>query len=59
MEMRRLGRTDLRVSRLGIGLSEIGSSLTRAEEKSAARVLNTALDAGINFLDGRDGAREH
>jgi aryl-alcohol dehydrogenase-like predicted oxidoreductase len=51
MEMRQLGETDLRVSRLGIGLSEIGSTLAMGQEEEAARVLNTALDMGINFLD--------
>jgi len=51
MEYRVLGRTGLRVSRLGIGLAEIGSQVTDAEIRQAADVLNTALDAGINFLD--------
>jgi aryl-alcohol dehydrogenase-like predicted oxidoreductase len=51
METRKFGKTDLRVSRLGVGLSEIGYRLTLAEEERAARVLNTALDSGINFLD--------
>jgi aryl-alcohol dehydrogenase-like predicted oxidoreductase len=49
--MRQLGKTDLRVSRLGIGLSEIGSDLSAGQEEEAGRVLNTALDLGINFLD--------
>jgi aryl-alcohol dehydrogenase-like predicted oxidoreductase len=39
------------VSRLGVGLSEIGFGLTFADEGRAARVLNAALDAGINLLD--------
>jgi aryl-alcohol dehydrogenase-like predicted oxidoreductase len=51
MEMRTLGNTDLRVSRLGAGLSEIGYELTLADEAEAARVLNAALDGGIRFLD--------
>ena len=51
MEMRTLGHTDLRVSRLGVGLSEIGYELTLADEPEAARVLNAALDGGIRFLD--------
>lgn len=51
MEMRKLGQTDLEVSRLGIGLAEIGFELTHANEEQAARVLNAALDGGINFLD--------
>jgi aryl-alcohol dehydrogenase-like predicted oxidoreductase len=51
MEKRKLGNTDLEVSRLGAGLAEIGFELTLAEETKAAQVLNIALDAGINFLD--------
>lgn len=50
MEMRKLGKTDLMVSRLGVGLSEIGSlSLDNVEQ--ASQVLNRALDGGIAFLD--------
>ena len=51
MQKRTLGRTGLEVSRLGAGLSEIGFRLTMAEAEKASQVLNTALDAGINFLD--------
>ena len=51
METTTLGKTGLEVSRLGIGLSEIGYILTRDDEAQAGRVLNSALDAGINFLD--------
>ncbi len=48
METTVLGRTGLEVSRLGAGLAEIGSLEDAGE---AGRVLNRALDAGINFLD--------
>lgn len=51
MEMRTLGRTGLKISRLGVGLSEIGYDLRRSEVAAAATVLNMALDNGINFLD--------
>lgn len=51
MHQTTLGRTGLQVSRLGAGLSEIGSRLTFEEESTASQILNTALDAGINFLD--------
>jgi aryl-alcohol dehydrogenase-like predicted oxidoreductase len=36
---------------LGAGLSEIGYGLTLAQEDRAGRILNLALDRGINFLD--------
>ena len=51
MEMVTLGKTGLRVSRLGVGLVEIGVQLSEGETDLAGRVLNTALDGGINFLD--------
>lgn len=51
METRTLGKTNLQISRLGLGLSELGYELTLADEARAAQVLNGALDAGINFLD--------
>ena len=51
MEVRQLGRTELRVSRLGAGLAEIGFGLTLADVDVAGEILNAALDAGINFLD--------
>ncbi len=51
MDVRQLGRTELRVSRLGAGLAEIGFGLTLADVDVAGEILNAALDAGINFLD--------
>lgn len=50
MEQRTLGKTGLQVSRLGVGLAEIGG-LTFEEVQKAGEVLNTALDQGITFLD--------
>jgi len=51
MKRKRLGKTELLVSHLGMGLAEIGHPRTLAHEKEVARVLNIALDRGINFLD--------
>jgi aryl-alcohol dehydrogenase-like predicted oxidoreductase len=51
MERRILGRTGLGVGRLGVGLAKIGFELALDDVSRAARVLNTALDGGINFLD--------
>ncbi|MFC1935637.1 aldo/keto reductase [Chloroflexota bacterium] len=48
--MTTLGRTGLKVSRLGVGLAEIGR-LSLDEIDEAGQVLNTALDSGINLLD--------
>ncbi len=51
MERVPLGKTGLEVSRLGVGLAEIGFELSLDEINQAGDVLNSALDAGINFLD--------
>ena len=51
METTDLGRTGLRVSRLGIGLAELGGLQGEAGAEQASLVLNAALDSGINFLD--------
>jgi aryl-alcohol dehydrogenase-like predicted oxidoreductase len=48
METAVLGKTGLRVSRLGIGLAEIGSL---SDVSAAGEILNRALDLGISFLD--------
>jgi aryl-alcohol dehydrogenase-like predicted oxidoreductase len=45
------GNTGFDTSRLGVGLSEIGSQLEISDQDQATSVLNTALDSGINFLD--------
>ncbi len=49
METVALGSTGIQVSRLGIGLSEIGSTPMQFSEVEA--LLNAGLDIGINFLD--------
>ena len=56
MQTRVLGKTGLMISRLGVGLSEIGG-LDLQEAQQAAEVLNLALDSapgppgGVAFLD--------
>ena len=51
METSILGKTGLRVKRLGLGLVGVGRTLTQADIDNSGRVLNSALDGGINFLD--------
>lgn len=48
MQMRPLGRTDLRVSALCLGTMTFGEQNT---ERDAFAQLDRALDAGINFID--------
>src|SRR5689334_13699608 len=49
MERRRLGRTDMDVSILGFGGSEIGYE--RVSARTVARLLGLAIDAGLNVID--------
>src|SRR5437868_13430531 len=49
MDKRQLGHTDMRVSLLGFGGAEIG--FQGATEETVARLLNGALDAGLNVID--------
>ena len=52
MEKRKLGRTGMNITRLGLGLAEISRQELRGQgTEGAAHVLNQALDIGINFLD--------
>lgn len=48
MEYRNLGRTGIKVSPLCLGTMNFGSPTPEAE---SIRMIHTALDAGINFLD--------
>lgn len=49
MERRKLGRTDMAVSVLGFGGSEIGYQ--RVSGRTVATLLGSALDAGLNVID--------
>lgn len=49
MERRQLGKTDMQVSVLGFGGAEIG--FQGATEETVARLLKSALDAGLNVID--------
>jgi 1-deoxyxylulose-5-phosphate synthase len=59
MKYRRLGRTGLEVSEISLGTVEIGLDYgvpvagehLRPPEEHAARLLNRALDLGVNFID--------
>lgn len=48
MEMRQLGRTGVQVSSLCLGAMMFGG---RTTPEDSARIIDRALDAGINFLD--------
>ena len=51
MEYRRLGSSGLKVSEIGLGSNNFGWWI---DEEASARVINHALDTGINFIDTAD-----
>ena len=51
MQMTTLGKTGMKVTRLGAGLATLGLHLSASAMEEAGRVLNQYLDSGINFLD--------
>lgn len=51
MEYRELGKTGLRVSKLGFGASSLGGVFHSFEENRGIDAVFTAVDEGINFID--------
>jgi 1-deoxyxylulose-5-phosphate synthase len=51
MEHRRLGRSGLKISKLALGTMNFGNPTGKTE---SFKIINTALDAGINILDCAD-----
>ena len=51
---RRLGRSDLEVSALGLGCMGMSEFYGPADDTASLAVLNHAVDIGINFLDTAD-----
>ena len=47
MEVRRLGRTEMQVSRIGLG----GMTIPKVSAEQAVATINRALDLGVNFID--------
>ncbi|HNV86230.1 MAG TPA: aldo/keto reductase [Candidatus Omnitrophota bacterium] len=55
MKYRVLGRTGLRVSEVGLGTWPIsGAGYGRTDDAESLRVIETALDRGVNFFDTAD-----
>jgi aryl-alcohol dehydrogenase-like predicted oxidoreductase len=51
MEYRRLGRSGLKVSEIGLGCNNLG---IRADKETSMHIVNYALEMGINFIDTAD-----
>lgn len=51
MEYRRLGASGLQVSKLCLGAMMFGE---RTDAATAARIVRSAFDAGVNFIDTAD-----
>ena len=55
MEIRRLGRTGLKVSKLCLGAMTFGNKDWGCDEKTSHLIVSQFLDAGGNFIDTADG----
>jgi len=51
MELRPLGRTGLKLSRLGFGASSLGQEFRQVDLQEALKSVRVALDLGMNFID--------
>ncbi len=57
MEKRRLGKSELRITKVGIGAAPIGSTPEwkvywgPQDEKVAIKAIQTAIDIGVNWID--------
>ncbi|MBD1260358.1 aldo/keto reductase [Maribacter polysiphoniae] len=55
MKYRRLGKTDFSVSEISLGTWQVGGSWGSGFDNSSAdKIINTAIDNGINFIDTAD-----
>ncbi|HKQ29352.1 MAG TPA: aldo/keto reductase [Burkholderiales bacterium] len=54
MEMRKLGRTPIEISAIGLGLMSMSGVYGNANDDESISVIHHALDRGINHLDSAD-----
>ena len=54
MEQRTLGKSGITVSAIGLGLMSMSGVYGKPDDNESVRVIQRALDLGINFLDSSD-----
>lgn len=55
MKYRRLGKTELKVSEISLGTWQVGGKWgSNFDPKNADRIINSAIDQGVNFIDTAD-----
>ena len=54
MKYRRLGKTNFEISEVSLGTWQLGEAWGTVSDEDAVRVLETALDRGVNFFDTAD-----
>ena len=54
MQTRRLGRTDMTPTAIGLGAWAIGGSWGPVDDAESMQTLHAAIDAGVNFIDTAD-----
>jgi len=55
MRYRRLGKTDFEISEISLGTWQVGGKWgSTFDHGNAGKILNTAIDNGINFIDSAD-----
>src|SRR5713226_8908441 len=51
MKLRTLGRSDIKISAIGLGCMGMSQSYGPGDDEESIKTLRRALDLGINFLD--------
>src|ERR1700722_10881490 len=51
LKMRKLGRTNVRVTELGLGTAPLGELFDKVEDDEAAAIIGAAWDGGVRYFD--------